>query len=122
MPEPSKRSNSEYWHVNPAVDKGEGGKFEANTESNEESGKLPTLPPDITIDDMSLAELEDLKTIAEEEDISFFEAIKGNGSQDEFLDFADKMEESYPDRFAGAAMDDENDGVWIGFKGDIPDE
>lgn len=109
-------------YVEEKVDKGEGGKFEANTESNEESGKLPTLPPDITIDDMSLAELEDLKTIAEEEDISFFEAIKGNGSQDEFLDYADKMEESYPDRFAGAAMDDENNGVWVGFKGDIPDE
>ncbi len=101
------------------VSEGLGGDYEGNVENNENLEDLPSLPPEITIDGLTLDELEDLKLIAENEGISFAEAIDRFGWQNEFAQFADKIEEAYPNSFAGAGLYSDGKGAWIAFKENI---
>lgn len=107
-------------YIEEMVSQGLGGDYEGNVENNKNLEDLPSLPPEITIDGLTLDELEDLKLIAENEGISFAEAIDRFGWQNEFAQFADKMEEAYPNSFAGAGLYSDGKGAWIAFKDNIP--
>lgn len=107
-------------YVDELVQLGFGGAYEGNTNNNENKD-LPSLPQNITIDGMTLDELEDLKWIAKEEGISFAEAIDHFGWQNEFVHYADKMEKTFPDLFAGAVFNSDGEGSWIAFKEEVPE-
>lgn len=105
------------------VNSGLGGAYEGDTgkvSANNDLEDLPTLPPNIIIDGITLDELEDLKVIAQSEGISFDEAIDRFAWQTEFVRVADKLEETYPDTFAGAIFHSDGKGAWIAFKESIP--
>jgi hypothetical protein len=76
--------------------------------------------PDIEIDDLSLAELEDLKLIARSEAITFDEAIDRYGWQAAFQKVSDKIRSAYPHDVAGVTMTDDGHGARFGFKGKVP--
>lgn len=78
----------------------------------------PVDVPDVMIDDIHAAELEDLKRIAAAERIGLDDAIDKFAWQDEFQEVAARFEKEFPDVFAGAVKND--DSAWFGFKGLVP--
>lgn len=78
----------------------------------------PVEVPEVSIDDLTAAELVDLRLIAQSEGISLEQAIENDGWQGRFQDVADRLLQDYPDEFSGAARD--GDGAWFAFKGAVP--
>ncbi|MEU7912100.1 hypothetical protein [Microbispora bryophytorum] len=76
----------------------------------------------VLIDDLSLAELTDLKLIAKSEGISFEEAIDRYGPQTKIDDMSAVLAKVYPDTLAGVEITNNGHAVQIGFKGEIPSE
>lgn len=82
--------------------------------------EVTILHPNVEIDGITLSEIEDLKIIAEMENLSLDEAIDRYAWQTQFIQVADKLEEKYPDTFAGAVFEKDGSGAWFAFKHDIP--
>ncbi|MBB6351405.1 hypothetical protein ACWGH8_31830 [Nonomuraea muscovyensis] len=78
----------------------------------------PVDVPDVMIDDMHAAEIEDLRRIAAAEGIGLAEAIDRVAWQDEFEKVAAELAAAFPAEFSGAVKND--DSAWFGFKGDVP--
>ncbi|MFD9948887.1 hypothetical protein ACFWYW_22880 [Nonomuraea sp. NPDC059023] len=78
----------------------------------------PVSIPDVMIDDMHAAEVEDLARIAASEGIGLAAAIDAIAWQDEFEKVAAELETALPGEFAGAVKND--DSAWFAFKGDVP--
>lgn len=78
----------------------------------------PVEVPEVSIDDLTAAQLVDLRLIAMAEGISLEQAIENDGWQDRFIDIADELQLRYPDEFSGAART--GDGAWFAFKGNVP--
>jgi hypothetical protein len=70
---------------------------------------------------LPVAELVDLLRIAEDSGISVEEAIFRYGWQNQFAIAATELEETYPEKFAGAGVIDDGCRAWIAFSGTVPD-
>ncbi|GAA2625912.1 hypothetical protein SMC26_19160 [Actinomadura fulvescens] len=88
------------------------------TKADEPDG--PVDIPNVTIDDLTAAQLHDLALIAKDDGTDLATAIDAHGWQDQFNDIADKLEDDYPDQFSGAIKADDGSSAWFGFKGAIP--
>jgi streptogrisin C len=100
---------------------GKGGPHQGNPMGATE-GDLPTLPPDLVIDGIPLAELVDLELIAKSEGIAFAEAIDRFAWQSQFVKAADEVERVFPGDFAGAVFAHDGRSAWFAFKGAAPAE
>ncbi|QVJ03466.1 hypothetical protein KGD82_27665 (plasmid) [Nocardiopsis eucommiae] len=76
-------------------------------------------PPDLYIDDLTAAEVEDLIQLAKDEGISFEESIDRHGWQNQFIEVAEALETSFPDEFSGAMKTPEGT-AWFAFKDEVP--
>lgn len=81
---------------------------------------LPYVMVDVNGYELPLAELEDLKWIAESRGISVEEAIFRFGWQERFAQIADELQSAYPDELAGMAIVNDGCGARIGFKRAVP--
>jgi hypothetical protein len=70
---------------------------------------------------LPIAELVDLMWIADDMGISVEEAIFRYGWQTQFSEVATRLESTYPDQFAGAAIVDNGCRARIAFRGPVPD-
>lgn len=96
------------------------------------AGVLPVSPvvaseeAESPIDDLdcepTVADLEDIGFVAEQEGIEMEEAIARLGWQGCFSEAVDYLQAAYPETFAGAAIVDGGRGAWIAFSGQVPDE
>ncbi|MFG3437481.1 S1 family peptidase [Nonomuraea sp. NPDC047897] len=98
---------------------GRGGPYRGNPMGAPDDD-LPTLPPDLVIDGIPLAELVDLKLIAKSEGISFADAIDRFAWQSQFVKAADQIERAFPGDFAGAVFAHDGRSGWFAFKGPVP--
>lgn len=94
-------------------------KLPANPESQPDG---PVDTPDITIDDLTAGELEDLQAMAESDGITLEESIDRNGWQDSFIEVSGELEATFPGEFSGAVKAEDGSSAWFAFKGDIPAE
>ncbi|MBT2212167.1 S1 family peptidase [Actinomadura sp. NEAU-AAG7] len=88
------------------------------TKSDEPDGRVDI--PEVTIDDLTAAEIHDLNLIANDDGKNLAETIDAQGWQSRFSDIADKFEADYPDLFSGAVKAEDGSWAWFGFKGEIP--
>lgn len=65
------------------------------------------------------AEMQDIRTIAEQEGMTVAEATDRYGWNDNFFLAVSQVRDAFPDDFTSAAILD-SDSVWIGFKADAP--
>jgi hypothetical protein len=86
-----------------------------------EDGHLPDVTVEFNGHHLPLAELVDIMSVAEDMGISVEEGIFRFGWQNQFAAIATELEETYPDRFAGAAIVNSGCGAWIAFTGLVPD-
>jgi len=86
-----------------------------------EDGHLPDVTVEFDGHRLPLAELVDIMWVAEDLGISVEEGIFRFGWQNQFAAIVTELEETYPDRFAGAAIVDNGCGAWIAFSGSVPD-
>ncbi|ASU82359.1 hypothetical protein CDO52_05750 [Nocardiopsis gilva YIM 90087] len=82
----------------------------------------PVDTPDVMIDDLPAAELEDLTSLAEDEGIGFAEAIERHGWQSDFTAAAEELEASFPAEFSGAVRAEDGSRAWFGFKDEVPEQ
>ncbi|MDX3134739.1 S1 family peptidase [Streptomyces europaeiscabiei] len=80
----------------------------------------PVDTPDVTVDDLTAGELEDILAMATDEGIPFTEAIDQYGWQDQFTEVVNELETSFPDEFSGGVKS--GDDAWFAFKGEAPAE
>lgn len=96
---------------------------QADQPSSSEGLALTDLPdvaaPQID-DPISVAELEDLKTLASQQGMSLQDAIDRYAWNDNFALAVSDLREKYPDAFAGAEIVGAR-GAWVGFAADAPD-
>jgi len=76
---------------------------------------------DVTDCELNPAELEDIAFIAEQDGIPMDEAIARYGWQSCFGEVTTYLSETYPDRYAGAAIVEDGRRAWIAFEGEVPD-
>lgn len=74
--------------------------------------------PEGAVDGLSIAELQDLTTVAEQLDQSGAEVIAGATREREYI--AVYTEASRSDSFAGGVLGHGGDETWVGFTGDAP--
>ncbi|MEV4113424.1 hypothetical protein [Nonomuraea sp. NPDC049695] len=79
-------------------------------------------PEDVaTIADEQAALAQDLGTVAADEGLTSEEATARYGWQEDFVTFANHLQDTYPDEYAGAAVTDDG-AAWVAFKGTPPTE
>ncbi len=80
---------------------------------------LPDVPSPQIGDSISDAEMEDLRTIAAQSDMTLEEAIERYAWNDNFALAVDKIRSNSPEAFTGAEIVDAHT-AWVGFSGEMP--
>jgi len=82
---------------------------------------MPDIAPPRIDDPISEAELEDLKTLASQNDMSLEEAIDRYAWTDNFALAVSTVRDGFPNAFSGAEIVGKNE-AWVGFAADAPKE
>ncbi|NRQ31219.1 hypothetical protein HII36_05130 [Nonomuraea sp. NN258] len=76
--------------------------------------------PEVSIDDLDLTEIDDLKGLAKTMGMSLEESIDRWGWSETFRDFSKNLRNRFPGEVAALAIVDNGRGAAVGFKGSIP--
>lgn len=72
------------------------------------------------LDNLTDAEVQDLRAIAVQQGQAFSTVAQQYGSQEEFQEASWRLEEMFPGSYAGMRYRDHGDTHWMGFDGEIP--
>jgi hypothetical protein len=72
------------------------------------------------LDNLDDAEIQDLRTYAEQSGQSVSSVVGQHGSQEEFQATSWHLEELFPDSYAGMRYSDQGATAWMGFNGNVP--